>query len=395
MGILPQTETTVNPLVPVTIVGAFACGMCIVLVGTIKVPLVRQLGISELRVGLLVAALNLALILMMLVSGMLVDSWGVAHVLTLGSILAAVGLASLGVSRTYRATVGSILVMGAGTAFVSTGCTVLMPEAFDPNNPTASTNFGNVFFGLGAVITTLLVEPLLRKPEKFRTTMLILGFFALVPALVSLTTSSSLFPPRIANRFGLEELLQSHSLWLAGLVFFLYLPLENVLGTWATTYLAEQGHSERQSAQLLAGFWVAFLLSRLAAAGLQEYGIIPLRWEPALIVALALASAVVLGNLAGASRFTNSGWGIIALGALLGPIFPTLTGMVLGDFTNERGTAFGTMFAIGASGSLLLVPAIGFSARRTGVQHALRIPMVVALLLAAAALVLGLLRSTR
>lgn len=48
------------------------------------------------------------------------------------------------------------------------------------------------------------------------------------------------------------------------------------------------------------------------------------------------------------------------------------------------------MFAVGSLGSLLLGPLIGLVARRQAVQQTLRIPMIMALALAGAALALRL-----
>jgi hypothetical protein len=87
----------------------------------------------------------------------------------------------------------------------------------------------------------------------------------------------------------------------------------------------------------------------------------------------------------------GSAWrGILLLGFLLGPIFPTLVGVVFQLFPDREGTAYGTMFAIGSAGSLLLAPLIGVSAQRRSVQTALRIPMFLALALTATALVFAL-----
>ena len=58
----------------------------------------------------------------------------------------------------------------------------------------------------------------------------------------------------------------------------------------------------------------------------------------------------------------------------------------------NHGTAFGAMFTIGATGSLLLPPLIGSYARRTSIRQAMRIPVVVALVLAGVLLFLGLAR---
>jgi sugar phosphate permease len=59
-------------------------------------------------------------------------------------------------------------------------------------------------------------------------------------------------------------------------------------------------------------------------------------------------------------------------------------------FPQARGTAYGAMFAIGAVGNLILPPLFGVYARRTTVQRAMVIPMVVALLLALVTLFFGL-----
>ena len=92
-------------------------------------------------------------------------------------------------------------------------------------------------------------------------------------------------------------------------------------------------------------------------------------------------------------RADDSG-GILALGLLLGPIFPTLVGLLFTDVTEVKkaqwGTAYGTMFAIGSLGSFLLAPLIHARARGRTVQRAFRIPLGLTLLLVAATLVLAI-----
>ena len=81
---------------------------------------------------------------------------------------------------------------------------------------------------------------------------------------------------------------------------------------------------------------------------------------------------------------------MLLLGLCLGPIFPTLSGIVVHRHPAEPGSAFGAFFALGAVGSLVIPPVIGAYARKTNIQRALRIPMVLGLVLAAASMVLGL-----
>ena len=66
-------------------------------------------------------------------------------------------------ARSYRGCVGALLLIGAAGPCISTAAAVLMPKAFWPENPPASMNLGNVFFGLGALLTPAAVEYLMRK----------------------------------------------------------------------------------------------------------------------------------------------------------------------------------------------------------------------------------------
>jgi fucose permease len=258
-----------------------------------------------------------------------------------------------------------------------------MPRAFYEGRPhllAAALNLGTAFFALGALVTPALVDVLLHRLS-FHKTLGLLALLCLVPALLAAVT------PLESGTHGvnLGNVLNDRYLWLAGLVFFLYAPLEASVGMWATTFLVEMGNQERRVAWLLSGFWLTFLASRLLAAFLQVQA------DAAVIVGLAILAAIVLGNLASASHRGRSRVEILLLGALLGPIFPTLVALLFEHFpSSERGTAYGAMFAVGSLGSLLFCPLIGLVARRQAVQQTLRIPMFIALVLAGAALVLAL-----
>jgi FHS family glucose/mannose:H+ symporter-like MFS transporter len=374
-------------LIPVTVASAFVFGMVLALLGSIKLALANRLDINETRVGGLLSMLSLALIPMMLLSGVLIDTFGVKVLLFFGSVVLALAMFGLAMSRTYWHCLVSILLIGAAGPCISTGGVVLMGPAFFPENQPAAQNLGNVFFGLGALVTPALVALMLRGLG-FRKTLGLLALICLAPAVTDALTDSALFP--LPKYSALGEVVRQPMLWLTALVFFLYCPLEGALGTWATTYLTNLGYREGRAALLLSGFWLSFLVARLLAAFL-ELRILPESTAPWVICVLALSAAMALGNLAGASRQGNAAWGLLLVGFLFGPIFPTLVGILFNHFPQDQhGTAFGAMFALGAMGNLLLPPMIGAYARRTTVQRALRIPLVVALLLAGVSFFLGL-----
>jgi fucose permease len=343
--------------------------------------------VEEAGVGGLLAALKLALIPMMLISGILVDQLGIRSMVLLGSLLTGMGIFSLALSTTKSACFYSILLIGLGAAGVNTGSIKLMPLAFFENNPAASLNMGHVFIGLGALIIPAFMELLITNLG-FRRALGILAVVSLIPALAAALTSFDKVPhEKLGDLWGV---LGNPAVWLAGLVFILYGPLEAFFGAWGTSYLTELGHTERRTALLLSGFWLTFMAGRLVMSFLQQK-VLADNSEAWVILVLALLAAVVIGNLAGTHSTFNAGWGFLLVGAVLGPIFPTLVGLLFNQVgTQERGTAYGAMFAIGSTGSALLAPLIGGYARKSSVRSALRIPTLMALLLAGGVVVLAL-----
>lgn len=379
-------------LIPTTIASAFVVGMVLALLGSIKLPLAKRLAIDETRIGGLVSALFFAIIPLMLLSGILIDRFGVKTVLVGGSLLTAIGLTMLALSRSYLNALGSVLLLGAAGACLSNGGTFLMPKAFFPENEAASLNLGNVFFGLGALVMPALAELLIGKIG-FRWTLGLVAMLCLAPAVTASWTDQ--FPLAPPSGGDLTKVIEDPIIWLAALAFLLYFPLEGVVGTWATTYLTNLGYSERRAAWLLSAFWMSFLASRLLCAFLQQHNTLPPWSNVWVLVGLAVFAAIALGNLAGTSRRESAARGLMFVGAAFGPIFPTLVGIVFHRFPDDRGTAYGAVFAIGATGSMIVPPAIGAFARRHSVQRALGVTTIIALLLAAVALVLGLWMSLR
>jgi fucose permease len=373
----------------VTCTAAFVFGMLVALVGSLKLKLAERLQIGEARVGGLLAALNLALIPMMLVSGLLIDALGVRTVMIVGALLAAVAVFSLALRHSYAAALVCVLILGAGSACLSTASVVLMaqPETFGfgPRELPASVNLGHVFVALGALMTPTLTDLLLRTLD-FRKALAVLALVCLAPAAAALTlTGGAAMPPEKAD---LAAVLGDLRIVLAGVAFLFYAPLEFALSTWGSTYLTvDQGAREGRAAWTMSFFWLAFLVGRVLMTLLFHSGHLGPGWVPWIILILALAAAALMGNLAGAGKPRSAAWGLVLLGLALGPVFPTLVAVALEVAPkNAYGTAYGAMFAIGSLGSAVLAPVLGMLARGKSVLRALRLLAPLALLLVVVAL---------
>jgi fucose permease len=219
--------------------GAFVFGLVLALLGSLKLALARRVDLGGRRVGVLLLTLNVALIPMMLLAGVLLDAWGRRPVMILGSVLLTLALLGLSARPAYGRALLAVLGVGLGAAALSVASVVLMPRAFFGVPETvASLNVGTVFIALGALVTPALTDVLLESVG-LRRTLALLAFVCLVPAFVAaLPAGADLGAPQPR---GVAEVFGTPDVWLAGLVFFFYAPLEAAVSLWATTYLARLG----------------------------------------------------------------------------------------------------------------------------------------------------------
>jgi fucose permease len=215
----------------------------------------------------------------------------------------------------------------------------------------------------------------------------ILSLMCLLPAAVALPVDFTA-PPAGGSP---ENVFRNEYLWLGAIVFLVYAPVEFAVGTWATTFLTELGVREHRAALWLSGFWLAFLAGRLGMALALHQHYLRAEWSAWLLFPLALGVSVVLSNLGGAVHGVRAALGLLGLGFLMGPIFPTLLGIVFKHDTGNRwGTNYGILFAVGSASSLIMAPLAGAYARRKSVHETFRLLAPLALVLLCTALLIGL-----
>lgn len=373
-----------NLLQPTVILGLFAAGMGVALVGSVKVPLARRLSIDESRVGGLVSAFGFVMIPVVLMMGVLVDLLGKEIVLISGSVLMAGAIAILARAKAYWQAMIGILLLSAGWATSTNVLNVLMPATFY-GSPVYATNVGNSLFGLGAFLTPIVSSFLIRRMG-FTSGLLVLAAFALAFGLL---TFGSHCPESIRNTDAPAVPFWSNRvMWLCALALFFYLPLEATMAAWFTTYLGDKGVREGTASALLSAFWLAFVVSRIAVAFnvLQ----LPPKSETTVIVVASLAGVAVLAGVTFGHGARLAGVLVIAAGLVFGPVFPTLMAVLLSHCEPAmHGRAVGLFFAVGGLGWTTIPVLIGAYARRTNVQRAFGIAVAVAVGLAATAVVLA------
>lgn len=358
------------------IIGLLVCGMGAALLGSFKVALARRLNMDEARVGGLVSAFGFAMIPVMLIMGFLTDLLNKQVVVIAGSLLIVLSLIILSQARKYGAALLAVVLLSAGWSGLVNVLNVLMQAAFG-GTPTYAMNLGNFFFGLGAFLTPLIVAAILRSAG-FVAAALVLGGVALLPGLlafgvdfVALAGTPTTEAASEAAGPGVGVLLADPIMWLTALALLFYAPMEATMGAWTTTYLGDKGVSETRASAMLSGFWLAFMVSRLATALIVSPYIQTAGATNLLIIGLSIFCIVVwAGAVASPTRGMACAMVILA-GLAFGPTFPTIIGVLTGHVDPKvAGRAVGLFFMIGGVGWSVIPILIGTYARKAGVQKA-------------------------
>jgi fucose permease len=400
---------------PTWIAGLLTCGMGVALLGSIKVALARKLDIDEARVGGLVSMFGFAMIPVMLIMGFLTDYLDKQIVVVLGALLVVAALIVFSQAKAYTLALIAVLMLSAGWSALVNVLNVLMQAAFG-GSPTFAMNLGNFFFGLGAFLTPLVVAALLKRSGLTGALMalavvagiaLVSSFGVDFDGLMQQATETADAPaeemaetPAAAEVAGdaaeaeeqpaeeaaeeepaepaaevqadktLAGLLANPIMWLAALGLLFYAPMEATMAAWATTYLGDKGAPEGEAATWLSGFWLAFMGTRLATAlAVANFGLAT-GGDTILIIGLSVLCILVWAGAVASPTKLIAGLMVVAAGAVFGPTFPTIIGVLLGNVHPELGgRAVGLFFAVGGIGWSIIPIMIGTIAQKSGVQR--------------------------
>jgi hypothetical protein len=109
-----------------------------------------------------------------------------------------------------------------------------------------------------------------------------------------------------------------------------------------------------------------------------------------VIFSFGVALAIVAGNLGGSAHRTRASLGLLLLGAVLGPLLPTLLATAFRHAGGSPGTAVGALAAAAFLGFLVLAPVTDAYTRRHAPQYAWRLLAGLALVMTLLALVMAL-----
>lgn len=143
----------------VALTAVFGLGIAFIILGAVSEELKTALGVTNAEIGNLVLTLFLTSVFVQLIVGPMVDKFGYKPVAIVGFLVASSSMFLLGTASSLGTATVACVLLGIGAMCLNTVGNTLIPVVlFGGKDPARASNFGNAFFGLGYVITPLLLS---------------------------------------------------------------------------------------------------------------------------------------------------------------------------------------------------------------------------------------------
>ena len=382
-----------NRAAAVALMAVLSLAICFIILGSISVELMAEMGIDSGQFGNLVLGLFLTSCIVQLFIGPFVDMVGYKPVAIFGFIITSLSMLLLAISSTFSLALTACIVMGVGAMCLNTVGNTLMPVVlFKGKDPARASNFGNAFFALGYVLTPLLIVLMLNSLNmSYNSALVIISILMIVFLLITLTVS---FPKvSIGFKFSMAfKVLSKPAVIIAALALFCYVSLETSMATWIRLLMEElygtgaSANTALSTGVVLSLFGAAMMVGRFLTSAIKNLTAM----GPKLLILMSIMSllAIVLMMVAGSPAL-----GIIAViiaGLAFAPVFPTIVGVTFSKFEPSLyGSIFGIIFSIGLLGATFVPNFIGNLIVDSTVQQSLSIAAIMAAILIIISLFIG------
>jgi len=355
--------------------GAFlVSGMLVSFLGAILPAWRYHLRDDFREVGYYFLSLNLGFLLSAGAAHFLLPRKGVKFVLILASGVACGGflclaLSSPPVSAIWR--LPAVLGIGVSAGLLNAG----LFQAISPlyrHDRAATLNVAGAMFGLGCLITALLVA----GTYFVYTVPSILILFALLPGFYAgIWAKAKISPYPTMHQLPISQVLRDFrnpGAILFSLVLFFQFGNEWSMAGWLPLFLIRRlGISPADSLLMLALLWAALLVGRIASQVVLK------KMNHGLLMLISIVSAL-LGTIVLAS--TNNGFGavmgILFVGAGFASIYPLVVEKIGNRFPYYHPGFYNGIFSLGITGGLLAPWILGYIAQAWGIQAVMIVPML-------------------
>lgn len=351
--------------------GMFVFGIVMAILGAMLPSLFAKMQFDKSEAGNLFLYMNMAMLVMSVIFGPVVDRFGFKIFLIICSLLVASSLFLFTYASTYTVIVIAAVILGFGGGGLNGGTNALTSD-IHPDRRSSALNLLGIFFGFGALTIPFLIGTFLERLG-LEYILLLATFLSLVPLFLFLIFAF----PKAKHEQGFplsqaSKVIRHPLLWLCGFLLFFQSGNEFTVGGWISTYLNEYFNLTPMTASLiLAGYWAAIMGGRLAS--IRVVRILKNEKLVFLSALLSLAAAVLI--VTSPSGFLAS-MGAVLIGLGFAAVFPTTLAVVGEAFPSFSGTAFSAIFVIALAGGMTCPWLTGKIAQAYGIRQGLFIPVI-------------------
>lgn len=365
------------------VAGYFILGMMVLTVSTLIKTLIPAFSWSDSQGGLLMTCLSLGNLATSLGNHLVVRQLGRSRAMLLYSLLIVAAFLLAVISPWPVLFFPLMLIAGFSWGGINAMVNTVVSDLYPGN--TARLNVTHAGFGVGAVLSSLLVGVLISGGASWRIPMVLVAAAAGLLALGCLMTE---LPERqvITHTSGtpMQEIpfLNEFRFYMGTLAFFLYVGVESGANAWLSPWLSQVNALFREipSETMVSLMWLTIIVGRLGFASLGGR----LHKQRLLIL---LSCGFLLGMI-GISYFSQSTPVAILSVAFMGLSMSAMYATLVANNTRymvRSAAAPGILFAGGGLGSAVIPFLAGAVSDRHGMQWGMGSLVCFLLLLAALA----------
>jgi fucose permease len=355
-----------------SLAGFFLTGLVLAFPGAVILAWGFHLKCDFLTVGNLFLSMNAGMLASIAPGYALLSRRGIRFMLALSAIAACVGffyLALLPPAPSPWWRMSGIFLLG----FASGCMSITVFHSISPvyaSNAAAALNLAGGFFGLGSLLTALLVA----GSFYIYSVPSILVLLGLIPGFAAGLFLKSGFaaipmPRQPSLRESIQDFKTPAAVLMAILLFFQFGNEWSIAG-WLPLYLVQRlGVSPAAALHLLALYWLSLLVGRIAMQA-----VLPRVRHGILLIASGFSA--LLGCLI--LFFTNNAFGaasgILFIGAGFAAIYPLASELIGGRFPYYHPGFFNGVFSIASTGGLLAPWTMGIYAHLWGIRLVILLP---------------------
>jgi fucose permease len=242
-------------------IGFITIGLVSSIFGPMISAIRHDIPMSYQQTGLILSAQSFGMLIMIIISGLIIDKLGKKPFLLLGGLFLFFGLVGGAIAKSYYLLVASTIIIGFGFGSYEVGIAALCAD-YNQENPGQAMNYLHFFFGAGAISGPILATISIKTLDSWRFCYALTAIFPLIVSLLLLTSPL----PRLSHVSTKNKAFPFRHpfLWFLGLSMLIYVGFEVSIYNWLPVFWQTLETRSSFSPSLSSSvFWLTLSVGRI------------------------------------------------------------------------------------------------------------------------------------